>query len=150
MHMQYFEHHIYTINCRVVVQALIKKKKSYLFEIGAGDDGGRAGGRTTVARGRPGAGRCVGDRAAAGQARGSRWTTMEGRQPSGGGRRETVGRQRAQGGGRAAADAGWWPAASRARGAAADGVSGARARTGGDDRRCHGGKVKGEGRRRRG
>jgi hypothetical protein len=26
MHMQYFEHHIYTINCRVVVQALIKKK----------------------------------------------------------------------------------------------------------------------------
>ena len=26
MHMQYFEHHRYTINCRVVVQALIKKK----------------------------------------------------------------------------------------------------------------------------
>ena len=24
--MQYFEHHRYTINCRVVVQALIKKK----------------------------------------------------------------------------------------------------------------------------
>jgi hypothetical protein len=69
-----------------------------------------------VARGRPGAGRCVGDRAAAGRARGSRRTTIEGRQPSGGGRRETARRQRAQGGGRVAADVGWWPTAGRARG----------------------------------
>jgi hypothetical protein len=26
MHMQYFEHHIYTSSCRVVVQVLIKKE----------------------------------------------------------------------------------------------------------------------------
>jgi hypothetical protein len=90
MHMQYFEYHIYTINCRVVVQ-LIVEKKSYLFEAGAGDDGGRVGGRTAVARGRTGTGRCVGGRAAAGRARGSRRTTMEGRRPSGGRRRVVVG-----------------------------------------------------------
>jgi hypothetical protein len=60
-----------------------------------------------------------------------------------------VGR-RWRGGGRAVAGAGWWPAAGRARGAAADGVGGARARTGGGGRRCHGVKVKGEGRRKRG
>jgi hypothetical protein len=50
-------------------------------------------------------------------------------------------RRQAQGGGR-------WPAERV--GAAADGVGGTRARTGGGGPRCHGVKVKGEGRRRRG
>jgi hypothetical protein len=103
-----------------------------------------------VARGRPGAGSSVGDRAAAGRARGSRRTTGRRR------RAELVAaeRRRAQGDDWAAAGAGRPAAVVAGRpaervGAVADGFGGARARTGGDGRWCHGGKVKGEGRRRR-
>jgi hypothetical protein len=57
------------------------------------------------------------------------------------GRREAAEWRRTQGGGQRPAER---------VGAVADGVGGARARTGSDGRRCHGGKVKGEGTRRRG
>jgi hypothetical protein len=85
--MQYFEHHIYTSNCST---SFDQETKSYLFEAGAGNDGGRGGGRTAVTRGGPGDGGSSawgrpndGGGAAAGRARGGGLTAVVARRRAG-------------------------------------------------------------------